>query len=64
MKFYTLICISVATIIGQSSSYAQESKSKPPSQLNGKSVVITYVETARAKPVDGGVIATRKVPSS
>ncbi len=40
----------------------RSSKSKPPSQLNGKSVVISYLETARAKPVDGGVIATRKIP--
>ena len=62
MKFHTLICILVVTAVGQSCAHAQEARPKPPSQLNGKSITITYTETRRAKPEEGGEIATRKVP--
>ncbi len=62
MKFYTLICMLVAIAFGQTGARAEETAAKPPSQLNGKSIVISYLETRKAKPEEGGEISTRKVP--
>jgi len=62
MKFYTLICLSVAIAAGPTGARAEETAAKPPSQLNGKSIVINYLETRKAKPEEGGEISTRKVP--
>jgi hypothetical protein len=60
MKLYTLICIATVAVVGCAN--AQESRPKPPSQLNGKSITVSYLETRKAKPEDGGEINTRKVP--
>ena len=60
MKFYALICIATVAFIGGAN--AQEARPKPPSQLNGKSITVSYQETRKSKPEDGGEITTRKVP--
>jgi hypothetical protein len=60
MRFYALTWIAVVAVVGCAN--AQESRPKPPSQLNGKSITISYFETRKSKPEDGGEINTRKVP--
>jgi hypothetical protein len=56
-----LVCLSAIAAILPISALAQSSQTAP-SQLRGKSVTISYNETKKAKPEDGGEIATRSVP--
>ena len=62
MKLYRLIGISIAMALCQNNASAEESELKSPSQLKGKSIIVSYLETRKAKPEEGGAIATRKVP--
>jgi hypothetical protein len=62
MKIKTLICLFAIAAIPQSCAFAQDSQTKVPSPLKGKSVTISYNETRKSKPEEGGEINTRKVP--
>lgn len=62
MKFSTSICGLAIAAISQNCAYAQDSQAKVPGPLKGKSVTVSYDETRKSKPEEGGEINTRKVP--
>jgi hypothetical protein len=62
MKFIVSICLFAIVASCQDRALAQDSQTKAPAQLNGKSVTISYNETRKSSPDEGGEITTRKVP--
>lgn len=56
-----LFCLAALATVLPACAFAQGSQTAP-SQLRGKSVTISYNETRKAKPEEGGEIATRTVP--
>jgi hypothetical protein len=58
----TLVRLFALAFIAPSCALAQGSQTKAPDQLKGKSVTISYNETRKSAPEDGGQIATRTVP--
>ena len=62
MKIITSICVLAIAAVIQSSAYAQDFRTTVPGPLKGKSVTISYDETRKSKPEEGGEINTRKVP--
>jgi hypothetical protein len=62
MKIKTLFCLFAIAGVTPGCAFAQDSQTKVPSELKGKSVTISYNETRKSKPDEGGEISTRKVP--
>ena len=62
MKILTSIFVLAIAAVSPGSACAQDYKAKVPDPLKGKSVTISYDETRRSKPEEGGEVNTRKIP--